>query len=517
MSDSQARHLHPLYFVVLLAAWIQPLIVPILVFVVFQGKGNPFDWPPIAYYCILAAIALQFVGTLLAWRRYTYTRDSQQLVVSSGILFRQIKTIHRNRVHSIQIQQPLLQRLFGIAQVVIETAGGGGKPEVVLRAVSLKEAHHIQELARKAEIDEVIIKSSYQEEAIEEDGVEEDSYSTQHERQRQVLVETSGLYKEPVEAVYEISVSTSTFLLAAVTTSNLQLTMAFIAGIVSFADDILGESIYDSVADTAVRYLNGPFSVLIWASAALVLSWLLSVGLYVWKYANFKLAVQGEQITISYGLLEKRQLTFPAAKVQAAMFVEGLLRKPLRLGELRLLVVHSEKEAAVMLHPLLKGSEVVELLARFVPHIRPIIPDIMPQGKAWLAFVRWKLVMTTLFTIGLIYGFGWELAWPSLLLIPLALLWGHSQYRSEAAGMSGNDFALRHRRLAVTTAWMRKKHIQTLTLKASILQRRKGMRNVEAAVMGGMKGYSFSARLLPDRQAELIKQWVSREKKSLEL
>lgn len=504
MSNSEARHLHPLYFVVLLAAWIKPLIVPVLVFVVFRDKSNPFEWPPVVYYCIIAAIILQLAGVLLAWRRYTYIRDSHQLIVRSGILFRQVKTIGRNRVHSIQIQQPLLQRWFGIAQVVIETAGGGGKPEVVMRAVSLQEARHIQDLARKVE----------PEESIEETAPAplESSASSEPERQQQLPAVAAQLIKKPNEAAQVISVSSSTFLLAAVTTSNLQLTMAFVAGILSFADDLLGESIYNSLANTAIKYLNGPFSVLIWASAALVLSWLLSVGLYVWKYAGFKLAVHGDQITISYGLLEKRQLTFPAAKVQAAMFVEGLLRKPFGLGELRLLVVHSDKEAAVMLHPLLRGRDVLEVLAAFVPHIRPITPDILPQRKAWMGFVRWKLVMTSLLAIGLLYGFGWVLAWPSLLLIPLAVMWGHAQYRSEAAGMAGNDFALRHRRLAVTTAWMRKKHIQTLTLRASILQRRKALRSVEAAVMGGMKGYRFYARLLPDRDAERIKQWVSRQR-----
>lgn len=500
MSDSAARHLHPLYFVVLMVSWIKPLLVPALVVVVFQGEGNPFEWPPIVYYLLFAIFIVMLAGVILAWRRYTYIRESHQLIVRSGILFRQVKTIHRNRVHSIQIQQPLLQRLFRIAQVVVETAGGGSKPEVVMHAVSLKEAHYIQELARKEETDE----------SVKESVSLAASNAGEHERLELQTADAQVPIEMSDQADFKISVKTSTFLLAAVTTSNLQLTMAFVAGIVSFADDLLGESIYDSLADTAIRYLNGPLSVLIWASAALVLSWVLSVGLYVWKYAGFKLEVLGDQITVTYGLLEKRQLTFPSAKVQAAMFVQGLIRKPFGLGELRLLVVHSENEAAMMLHPLLKGSEVEVLLARFAPHIRPIAPDITPLRKAWTSFVRWKVVITSLIAIGLLNGFGWMLAWPSLLLIPLVLLWGHAQYRSEAAGAAGNDLVLRHRRLAVTTAWMRKKHIQTLTLKASVLQRRRGLRSVEVAVMGGKSGYRFSARLLPDQRAEQISKWMSR-------
>jgi putative membrane protein len=162
MSDPAVRRQHPLYFVILLAAWIKPLLLPALVVVVFQGKGNPFEWPTIAYYGLGAAITLQFAFALLSWQRFTYVRDEHQLIVRSGILFRQMKTIHRNRIHSIQIQQPLVQRLFGIAQVVVETAGGGGKPEAVLRAVSLKEARNIEELARKEISDPLAVKGELQ-------------------------------------------------------------------------------------------------------------------------------------------------------------------------------------------------------------------------------------------------------------------------------------------------------------------------------------------------------------------
>jgi putative membrane protein len=486
MSEPVYRRQHLLYLVVLLINRLKPMLVPAIVLVVVKGK-NPLVWPPAVYYTLGAGLALVMAGSLLSWRRFSYLRDDQQLIVRSGILFRQLKTIHRNRIHSIQIQQPLLQRLFGIAQVVVETAGGGGKPEAVLHAVTLAEAREIQLLARKERSDNEVLKATTLDSSPP----------------------VAPLYGENPERGLRIHISPATFMLAAVTTSNLQLTLAFIAGLVSFADDILGESIYDSLAHTAVRYLNGPFSVLIWTGVALLLSWVLSIGLYVWKYAGFKLEGHVDRITVSYGLLEKRQLTFPVSKVQAAMLVEGLLRRPFGRGELRLLVIHSDKEAAVMLHPFVKVSEVEKLLGHLVPHIHPFAPNITPPKKAWFSFVRWKLMISALASAGMIFGFGIVLSWPTLLLIPLTVLWGHAQFCSEAAGMEGNHFALRHRRLAVTTAWMRKKHIQTLTLKASVVQRRKGWHSVEAAVMGGMKGYMFSARLLPADQVEQIKRWYS--------
>jgi putative membrane protein len=307
-----------------------------------------------------------------------------------------------------------------------------------------------------------------------------------------------------------IRISPMTLTLAALTTSNIQLTLAFVAGIVSFADDIIGQSMYESLADTAMNRLNGPFSILIWSGVALLLAWILSIGLYVWKYAGFKMERNGDRITVSHGLLEKRQLTFSVGKVQAVLLVEGLLRKPLGRGEVRLLVVQSDKEATIMLHPYLKIGELEGLFASFMPDFQPIAPTVVPEDKAWFAFIRWKLVVTAVAAAGLIYGFGFVPAWPALLLLPLVALWGHAQFRSEAAGTEGGQFVLRHRRLAVTTAWMRRKHIQALTLQASVLQRRKGRRDIAAAVMGGLKGYVLTARMLPVHEAERIGKWFSK-------
>lgn len=511
MSEPVSRRQHPFYFLVLIAEWIKPLLVPIIIFVFFNRKSSPFDWPPYVYYAILAAVVLQLGGALLSWRRFTYVRNNHQLIIRSGILFRQVKTIQRNRIHSIQIGQPLIQRLLGIALVSVETAGGGGKAEAVFRAVSLAEAREIQQLAHK-ELSESEISNVADDLAeVPADEVKSEwngSFNSIETKSESVPFSSAN------SSDMSIQVPPSTFLQAAVTTSNLQLTLAFIAGIISFADDILGESVYDSVADTAVKYLDGPFAVLLWAAVALVLAWVLSIGLYTWKYAGFKLQRLGDQITVSYGLLEKRQLTFPIDKVQAVMLVEGLLRKPLGRGEIRLLIVQSDKkETTVMLHPYVKISEVKGLLERLVPHIRPIAPSIVPARHAWFSFLRWKLAFTAVVAAGLMYGFGIVLAWPSLLFIPIAAAWGHAQYRSEAAGMEGYDFVLRHRRLAETTAWMRRKHIQALTLKASVMQRRKGRRNVEAAVMGGLKSYVFTARLLPAEQLEQIWSWFSRKQR----
>lgn len=483
MSKPLVRRQHPLYFIILLVATIKPLIIPILVFFVFGSKRNPFEWQPVVYYGAGAAAILYFAAMVLSWRRFTYIRDEHQLAVRSGILFRESKVIHRNRIHSVQIQQPLIQRLFGIAQVVVETAGSGSKPEAVLRAVSLEEAKEIQELARKNVG------------AIE---------PAQDEETPVVPAEPSAEFAERVD------VSPGTFLLAALTTANLRLALAFIAGIGSFADDVLGESFYNSLADTALRYLTGPYAILIWASVALLLSWILSIGLYVWKYAGFNVEVRGDQATVSYGLLEKRRFVFPIGKVQAAMFVEGLLRRPFGRGELRVLVVHSDKEAAVMLHPFIKDTDVKNLLSRLIPHIEPISPDIQPPVGALLAFVRWKIAIAALAGGGAIAGFGIAAVWPSLLLIPVVTWWGYMQFKSEAAGMEGSHLVLRHRNIALTTAWMRRNHIQTLKLTASIPQRRKRWRTVNAAVMGGLRGYFFSARLLPAEKAEQIREWYGR-------
>lgn len=97
---------------------------------------------------LAAALAAALLAVKwLAWRRFRYGVGPEVIVIESGILHRNRRSIPFDRVQDVDIERTFLARLFGLAKVRIET-GAGGKDEGLLDSVSLAEAHRLRETVR---------------------------------------------------------------------------------------------------------------------------------------------------------------------------------------------------------------------------------------------------------------------------------------------------------------------------------------------------------------------------------
>ena len=83
----------------------------------------------------------------LAWRRFRYGVGPSEIVIESGILHRNRRSIPFDRVQDVDIERALLARMFGLAKVRIET-GAGGKDEGVLDSVTVAEADRLRAAVR---------------------------------------------------------------------------------------------------------------------------------------------------------------------------------------------------------------------------------------------------------------------------------------------------------------------------------------------------------------------------------
>ncbi|WP_454086098.1 PH domain-containing protein [Georgenia sp. Marseille-Q6866] len=83
------------------------------------------------------------VYSVLSWRMMRYAVGRDAVFLHSGILFRQQRHARLNRIQAVDVVQPLLARLFGLAQLKIETAGGTGS-SVVLAFLKEDEAQRLR-------------------------------------------------------------------------------------------------------------------------------------------------------------------------------------------------------------------------------------------------------------------------------------------------------------------------------------------------------------------------------------
>jgi putative membrane protein len=109
-----------------------------------RGDLGPFAW------LLLVVAGAGLVLGFASWLRTTYWVESDELRVDTGVVSRQSRRIRVDRIQGIDIVQPFVARLFGLAELRMDVAGGGDR-EGSLAFLPLAEAEGLREtlLARR--------------------------------------------------------------------------------------------------------------------------------------------------------------------------------------------------------------------------------------------------------------------------------------------------------------------------------------------------------------------------------
>ena len=98
------------------------LILGLPVFLAWsRGEGLPAG---ILFGGMALLITVMLFISWLRWRVFTYRILPGQLVISHGLIKRTRRSIPAERIQDVSIKQGPLARLFGLAEVRVETGGG---------------------------------------------------------------------------------------------------------------------------------------------------------------------------------------------------------------------------------------------------------------------------------------------------------------------------------------------------------------------------------------------------------
>ena len=100
----------------------------------------------------LLAVALLalFAVSVARWWKRTWSFDGRVLQVESGLLARSSQIVPAERVQQVTVVEKLRHRLFGVASLRVEVAGGGGGLE--LEALGVDDAHRLRDALLAAKV-----------------------------------------------------------------------------------------------------------------------------------------------------------------------------------------------------------------------------------------------------------------------------------------------------------------------------------------------------------------------------
>lgn len=438
---------------------------------------------------ILGAVVLMVgaaVWGFLSWRATTYSVSGWAFYLRRGVLQKSERTIPLEHVQSVDTVQGVIQRLFGVVELRVETAGGGTEEsDASLSALSRGSAAEL----RRA------VEGGHSEPAGHEAG-----------GPREIR-----------------RLGTRSLLIAGATSGQIGVALSVVAVGSQLFDEFFTEGfvrrLYETFAPSSVT------AVLAGVLAIGLFAWLLAIAGTVLSYSGFTLFRDEEFLYIRRGLLEKREATIPLARIQAVQVVEGVLRQPFGLALLRVESAGyggSESGASTTLFPLIPRRGIPEFLRAAVPEFSDALSGEALQRPPRRALRRYVfraaapvavplgLAAAVLYASGisaLAPPFGVYPAAAALALLVLTALLGWLRYRDAGWSYAGGCIVLRSRTLARTTALAPRRRLQSRSSVSNPLQRRSGLAHLRVRVASGSGGAEFGVADIEDRD---VRDLVSR-------
>ena len=142
---AREQRLHPWSWLFVLLQQLRQFIVPLLVLLFAGRRGASDGWVTLAP---LLGVGVLVVVSILQYFTFRYRIGSDAITLRSGLLQRSWREIPFARIHNVGLHQSLLHRVFGVAEVRLESAGGD-KPEAQLRVLGLQDALALERLVRQ--------------------------------------------------------------------------------------------------------------------------------------------------------------------------------------------------------------------------------------------------------------------------------------------------------------------------------------------------------------------------------
>jgi putative membrane protein len=458
LAGADARRLHPLTFGFASFKIARNMLWPALAGG-FSIGGQFGGFVPV-FVGVLAVPAL--IGAALTYARYRWLLTGDELLLRSGVLNRQDRAIPLARVQNVEVRQSLVQRVFGVAELRVETAGAGAEAEAVLSVLSLADAQSVRAdlLARRRGVRPVP--------SAEMDGI------------------PAATELELADAPPLARLSTPDVLAAGATANEAGVIAAAMAGLLQFADD-LPSPFLDEAVDRIMVEVGGGFTAIaiLVLGAMLVFGWLISIVGAVVRYHGFTLWRVGDELRKRYGLLTVHEASIPLKRVQAVRVEESIVRRTFGLASLMIETAGGapgQRGGAEAFVPIARRGAVGPLVGGIFGgmdldgvRFQPVHPR--AQRRIVLRYLRTLLILWIPF-----WGARWMQVEPMgsmapwiALLLPLPWIAARLQYRNRGWALAPGYAVARSGVLRRVTWIVPDAKLQTLHLSASPFQRRLGL------------------------------------------
>lgn len=279
------------------------------------GGSEEYEAISMLPFWALAGLIVVAVGAVigfgvLSWSRNEYRIGDESMLHRKGIVFRQNRQARLDRIEAVDVVQPLLARLFGLAQLKVSVAGGAGSG-IELSYLRLGDAEALRNevlaLAAGAKLPDAV--------AGEGADVAPAAAASLRDLPANLGV-TRTATAVPAAPEYDVYAVPTGRLLLSVLYSTPTVSVGFGAIVLIVAALVFGSAVGEAILSV------------IGTSVFAFFAFFAAIGAYFWNQINggfnFTASTSPDGLRLRHGLLETRRQTVTPGRVQAV-----LVRQPL--------------------------------------------------------------------------------------------------------------------------------------------------------------------------------------------
>jgi len=471
----ERRRCHPLYIVERLFG----LLVPILLYIFFSISGAleegdivalPFSASVILYVIIsvLGFIALLALLFWISWRNIWISAEDNNLIYESGVFVKKRVTIPFSKINTIDMGRNLFQRLVGTCRLKVDTGAidNGANNNAEMNIVfSLKDAEEFRSY--------ILNRSAQDESELRASGA------------TAIMAES--------EPKWVARARFSDFLLYGLTSSSVAklfgwvvLALCFLAEISTSILMTAGEFIMP-YAEAFWGFLSGHglvlliVLVLLIAVAISLAANLVSVAYAALRFFDFRVAREGDNVVVRYGLFTLKNYTVQAQNVHAVVVRQNLLQQIIGRCSVEMVSIGygNEENETNLLFPIIEKKKLGWLLDTLLPEYTLANESYKPEKRS----IRF-LILRPVIWAALFFAIGLTVCWfimdsiamfvvAAVLLLIIIAVNGIMRYRGNALGCDGKVVLARSGGLNSTTHLIRVDAVQSMSKHTGFIQRRR--------------------------------------------
>lgn len=382
-------------------------------------------------FIIVAAVIV--LSRFLSYRHLYFTIGQDEFNLFSGIFNKTRVHVPYARIQSVDQHATLLQRIFGVCTVSLDTAGGSTNKAVQIPYLTKAQAEWLrgQLFSHKMQAERAGIASPATAASAQAQP------GNLLDAGKQVWDEVGGVfagsYQDTAPVTYAYGLTNKELLLAGISNNTAFVVIVVaILGLIGEASPLFSNlfssqttALYDGVSSSLARgdILNGAILGLTGMIVGImVFIWVLSALASCINYGGFQARRRGSRIEVEHGLLQHTLQGVDISRVQAVVIKQTFIRRLIGYCELSLSRVDAQGDTSdgsqksaqaqtgIIIHPFLKLSRANEVLSGLVPEYkdipqepRPLSPKALRRGLVrraiWQGGGFWCALCTALVQI----------------------------------------------------------------------------------------------------------------------